>query len=263
MASAAAPERMIRVRSLLIAVAAVVLCACGKSDSAAGITADAGRDATELPSDDAGTIGDASPAPGDAHPCVPADLSNLKAPAWIPVTPLHQSACTKAQITRYLFDCVSATATTASCAPFRAGVTTDDGRCGACIDPGSTTSRGPVFVQDGTERLDVAGCIANAQGNGTAGNECASAFAVVDDCHAKACNAACGTDTPSCVSASNTGACKPYADRTACIAEAGADGGDAGADLAACSPGKTFPASFTALVTLWCGAPSDAGKGGG
>ena len=243
----------------LSAFCVVVCSSCSKSDPPAASPADAGADmdvsATTVDSD-GGIAADAA-MNGDARACVPPDVSNLKAPAWVPVTPLYQRVCTRAQVSGYLLECISATAGDPACDRFRAGPTTADGRCGACIDTRSAALRGPVFIVDGVAHLDVAGCIANAQGQAQTGTECATAFGLLDDCHAKVCTAECGTSTPACATTSNTGPCKPYADRTSCVIDAGPDAGNFGP----CLEGKTFPQIYDALVTLWCGgAPTDAGK---
>ncbi len=227
-----------------IVFVAVALAACGKDDpqGTAAAPPDAATDAN-VAAVDAG-LG----ALPDSAACVAPDVSKLPPPPWSPATPLGQGECTTALITRYLFDCLQSSASAQTCADFSVA-NTPAGRCGACIT-GATQGAGPVIVLGGITHLNTAGCIANAEGNGTAGTTCARAYNALDDCISKSC--VCATTTPACAQAARAGACKSYADAVNCTV-------GASPAVAACLVGKTFPERYKALVALWCGG-ADAGN---
>jgi hypothetical protein len=218
---------------------ALVLDALGCSgDDGTATASEAGVDAAD------GSFVDAPPDARDASSdaprrACPNDLSAFDA-AWHPPTPFYQARCTHAQIDGFLAACLAVTATSATCAAFRAGSGAD---CANCVASAPTDpTYGPVVLRGSGATLELSGCIANAD-RSDAGAACAAAYQKADECDWYACDncdyqcpdpTAIGCGLP-CEVAAAYSVCVQFTDAASCAngyaslpVEAGSDAADAG-----------------------------------
>ena len=187
-------------------------------------------------------------------------------PAYVPVQPMP-SACTTSQVVQY--DAACSSGNPSACSAWFADAQ-NEVSCGPCLNPGSTNDAG-VFVPTGTGATmydatnsawpNLPGCVAVFDGN--AG--CASVLDSFIECAYYAC-AGCrvndGADLTSCITLTETGACKDaYANVTGACAADYAPGGSL--DPANCN-GQSGIGDSGAVAAIICsgGPPFDGGNQG-
>jgi hypothetical protein len=153
------------VRSVARAVVAAALVCAGCDDAAidSSSRADAAPDAGDARAP--GVAHDASPATDAGDPgsscaagCPPAITFT---PKWIPPTGAHQDRCTAGQIAAFYDECLSANATSTTCAPFGPNGDSADRACAAClVTPSTDAAWGPLVQDKGVVNVNLAGCVA-------------------------------------------------------------------------------------------------------
>ena len=185
-------------------------------------------------------------------------------PAYVPVQPMP-SACTTSQVVQFDTACSGGNAT--NCSAWYASPSNEIS-CAPCLNPGSTNDAG-TFVPSGTGATmfdgannawpNLPGCVAVFDGN--AG--CASVLQTFVECAYYACNAcrSAGGDIGSCITLTETGACKDaYANVTSACAADYAPGGSL--DPVNCN-GQSGIGDTGGVAAIICsgGPPYDGGSG--
>lgn len=204
---------------------------------------------------DAGLQTDVSaPAVDATSPCPPGEPSG-SVPFWAPPTRSFQGVCTRSDVA-LLMTCafvVEAANCDATLAPgFDA--------CRACLMTGGAGPYGPMIIDDGFARLNVAGCVWNADPAARTG-DCVEQWADRQACAASAClscrsrgvqvHDGCITEArvSSCAHYTNLGVDRCFTDLVHPTAPA-----------AFCNPSSDFMANAIAYGQLFCGQrPLDAG----
>jgi hypothetical protein len=180
---------------------------------------------------------------------LPTDIAQFAA-LWKPPTPFHQGKCTAAQIKLL----VSCDFDTYANDPACKGALTDPANqgCQNCLATPSTASvQGPIVTDGQYAFLNIAGCIANAEGNAST-TSCGAKFEFANQCSESACSGCPDTDLnerDACVAKAAASVCAAYeADADCADALLSADG-----PAAACMQGDTFLESAAILGNLFCG----------
>ena len=182
----------------------------------------------------------------DSPPATCASDTPFTAFPWAPPTPLHQNACSSAELTAYLNALQSSTGT--------GTVTSGNARCDACLqtDEGAS-AHGPILTVTGQPaELNFGGCVADIDGQKGAGS-CGNALNNENDCVDQEC-AMC-SDFNS-MTQPMTQACEQ-----AVFAQGGPCAGPSNTPNAACNDevelmgdgGAAVCEDFMSLFTLWCG----------
>lgn len=207
---------------------------------------------------------------GGGSSCAPGDVSSF-APKFTPPTGFNQKICSDTQVDAIL-DCIfNDTADQATCKKLLADKANEP--CQNClITPSSAKTFGPLIENGNIASLNIAGCIANAEGNKTA-TGCGAKYQAARDCADAACADNCqGSDSAAlkalqaCETQALSGDCKKYADDANCADALLNTGGAA----EACNAGNTFEEAAAALGKMFCGggtatdggasdAPTDGG----
>ena len=208
--------------------------------------------------------GDESPPttlPGDAAAgdagCAP-DVTGWS-PSWKPPAVVRR-ACTDAQIDTQFDLCESAASDTAAeCAAFNRDPA--NARCRECLYATEDESTyGPlVYLRNRVLRINIAGCLALADGDlGVAG--CGARMQAYQACSDAACMQSCATfeDFQRCAQAAQNTVCAQYRDESACIDPA---------TYAPCLDHATYEQFYRAMAQLFCGvgfpgSDADGGDGG-
>jgi hypothetical protein len=134
---------------------------------------------------------------GSPPVCAPGAVTGF-APKWHPPR-AHTTACTKVQIDAYL-QCLNDAATTpspASCAEWSGALSASDQACLTCLSSNeSDATYGPLVLLPTEELINVAGCIALAEGK-TDGSGCGGALQADEQCQRAACFPICVMTSPS------------------------------------------------------------------
>jgi hypothetical protein len=129
---------------------------------------------------------DAAPLLEDAGPCPPASVASFE-PAWKPPLASKSGACTKTQMSSFFDACLGASSTTSGCTAFVQSNTA----CTSCLQSDDTDPQyGPVVWHASRTyyTTNIAGCIADEQGDAGAGG-CGAAYQAVVQCKETACSA--------------------------------------------------------------------------
>lgn len=260
---------------IAVLIAPLFAAAFGCSSSSNESPVDGGLD-TSAPPPDAGDSGlpdgdaalDAPVDPGDGG-CVPVSLNGFTPRPFVPA-PLHQGACSSAQVADYVHACGNQTFG-ASCGEWiNTNVVADGGTaCGNCVYPtlpdggGSTAGANYEDPSNQVAWANYPACI-HAQ-DPAHGTECATALDALYDCESFACVAACKHDPQglaACETAADQGECATYfkAQAKACaydpIYATGPVGGCYGGGSDDQDPALAF------ITTLICGNAADAPDAG-
>lgn len=206
---------------------------------------------------------DSGPPPA----CAPGALNNFT-PKWHPPR-AKTTACTKAQIDSYR-QCLDDAAgppmryNPASCAPWLSPSMTDQS-CLSCLQSNESDDQyGPLVLLANDTLLNVAGCLAMAEGK-LDGSGCGGSLQVDEECGRAACLASCPiSDEPgavaevACEKAANqsTGVCATYATSAQCAGRLlQADAGASAAELQCLGGGAnaTSDAVFEGVALAFCG----------
>jgi hypothetical protein len=217
--------------------------------------------------EDAGSLGsptDASIFPEDVGsllndanqpPCPPAPVTSFT-PSWKPPIASKSGACTTVQISTFFDACMGPSSTASGCTAYVQANTS----CAACLQSNDTDPQyGPVIWH--ANRLyyttNIAGCIADEQGDGGAGG-CGAAYQAVVQCKETACSACLSPQNPdftrySACEGQAEGECSSFTQTltTAC--------GNAFQDptnpIAICIPpsGDTAQDAYLQLAPIFCG----------
>jgi hypothetical protein len=232
----------------------MLVAACSGDD-----TRDEGPDRFELI--DAGyTPGGWAPSGGNGQvggpKCTsPADVPGFT-PRWTPAT--HQPLCTQEQIDEFgvcLATGFNGVTTAERCAPFRSGGSAS--ACAACLATADTALvLGPIIDRSGVLELNVAGCLAIAEGK-LDGSGCGGKYQAMEQCEEAACRAQCPlTDRTSlqlydrCLlaAADDPQICKSYATAAKCASEVQ----DAGGRGAGCVNFRAFDDWYARIAPMFC-----------
>ncbi len=185
------------------------------------------------------------PPPEAGVPCAPVSVASYSA---LPMTPPNPaaSACTSNELGDFFDACITSGLASGACSAFEASA----GSCTTClVSKASDAMWGPVVVSADHVKLNVAGCVAVAQGDGTA-SSCAQKISDEQGCEAFACDAVCPVTSNggaaayvTCVQQAAATDCRPYLD-------AECDWDDAGVTMCEGKPSKS---SFVALAAVFCG----------
>ncbi len=139
------------------------------------------------PIDDASAPEQRAPTPVETVPappvCAPAEVTAF-VPRWTTPAPLHRDTCKRPDLVSFTIGClVVGSKPAAGCEG------TDYEACRDCL------VAGPIIVEGGIARLNVAGCIANVMGD-PAGSKCGQFVANAEDCAHEACRACFETERP-------------------------------------------------------------------
>ncbi len=232
----------------------------GGADGGSSITADGGsgtdggkrKDSGTVEEEDAATTKKDSSAP-PVDGCEPGSVSGFT-PTWKAPNAPHANKCTATQVEALLclFD---ANANQTTCQ-----TTVDDpanDTCFKCIYTASTSAKlGPIVITGSLGSLNLAGCIAAAEGN-TTSSGCGAKVQAADQCGDEACDANCpvpeGDDAAldarnACVEQAATTVCQSFTTDAECAETLVAAGGTA----AVCGSGSTFLDRAIAIAKFFC-----------
>jgi hypothetical protein len=178
---------------------------------------------------------DGSPGEATTPPSCFAGAAFPSPPPWRPPTPLHQGACSSAELSEY-----QACWTASSCS-------SGNPACDACLQTDvSSAAYGPVIT--GTLYFDVndvfvnwGGCQANIDGDKVAGS-CGNQTNDWQTCADLECPQSCGVDSNSCVDYAGTHQCASDTESVDCSDE-----------WTPADSGVPLCANFDTLTNLWCG----------
>jgi hypothetical protein len=184
--------------------------------------------------------------------CAPGDVSSFS-PSWKGPTTFHQAKCTALQVETLMACNFDDTADPTMCKAALADA--GNTNCENCLFTDSTASKlGPVVIEGSVGSINVAGCIANSQGN-TTSTGCGAKYQAANQCADEACNANCPGDTQAalternqCVQDALAGDCSSYATDAKCADTLLDTGGVA----EQCNQGATFLDLATAIGKLFC-----------
>lgn len=189
----------------------------------------------------------------------PINISGFE-PTWKAPAPFARGVCTNAQVDALMcqFDMG---ADQAACAALVKDKANED--CQKCMfTPSSAARLGPIVITGNLGSINLAGCVANAEGN-TTDQGCGAKLQAADQCSDEACeaNMPCdyddgeSSDAGTCTEIAARTVCASYATAAACADALLAPGGVA----AVCDEGDDFLARATALAKLFCtGGSADA-----
>jgi hypothetical protein len=214
----------------------------------AGGTGSGGAPSTSTGSNTTGSNGTSS-STGGGGTCVPVDISMYQSP-YHPPSGAHQGLCTTTQIDGLSTACFASTATTATCAAYKAKAQNM-----ACVDCAITDSTAPgwgaVVLYPDLAVLNIGGCIVALDSTYTA---CAKAVEASADCGlemCKNCDPADAATFDACYygafPAGSTCDTVTSAGTDACAAKGGVD------PYTSCALGADFVANFTAVAQAICG----------
>lgn len=256
-------RRSLLVSSAVSLVLAAIVAACSSSsDTSSG---------TPSPTNEAGAADDVA-AKRDAPPlvdansgggCAPADVASFKPPTWIPPAPFGQAKCTDAQMQAILACNLDENADQATCDKLLADPANTE--CNDCLitDASKATALGPLYIDGNYIDVNVAGCVANIDGDPSA-NGCGAKYQAEMTCEDQACADNCsGTgdaayqDYQSCLQQAAAGGCKSFATDGKCADPLIAKGGKA----ETCIPNSgDIMVDAKRIAALFCGgAVSDGG----
>lgn len=241
--------------SLASAAAFVALLdACSSSEESAAVVVEAGVDAAKrVPPSIADAQADAA--------CDPNELPGFVSPKWTPPAPFGLDACTSAAVETIIGCYFDAKADEEACDAFLNDAANAD--CVACLITESTASElGPVVLTTTSGYMNVAGCIANIQGDRSAAG-CAAKYQAASTCQEESCAQNCsGTGDvavaalEACAAKAATGVCAAFSGPAKCADALIAPGGAA----EKCTRGHDFSKDGVTLGMLFCTArPRDGG----
>jgi len=263
------------VSALAMAAATVSGVGCSSSSAApTGTATDAGTDSGTAPKPDTGVstkdsgtkppadVGSEAASDDTGASSFDADESDAPQPPgcyqataftpvpWAPPTPLHQGACTTAELTAY------GSSLTMALTVSMLTATSGNAACDACLQTDvAAAAHGPVVTEVGQPiGVNVGGCVASIDGNAAAGS-CGNTLTNQADCIQQECGMC---TTPALATACAQAA---FATSAACSASANVP-------TAACeteASGSAYAACVTSSATLfaaWCGGPTDGGAPG-
>jgi hypothetical protein len=252
----ASGEQLLRGTAAGFLVALIAFAACG-GEIANDLTSDVHVDRGILVPDAGAkpppreTDVDENPPDAGQRPsvCSPQAIPQF-APQWHPPTPFHQGRCLSTQI-KTLVDCnFDPNVNDPNCKALRLYPANQD--CQACLaTPVSASLYGPLVTDGDYANLNIAGCIANVEGNASA-TSCGAKFDIANQCSASACRGCSDKNLKAldaCMSKAAEGLCANYAAAADC-ADALLD---ANGPAAACMPGNSWLESAAILGTLFCG----------
>jgi hypothetical protein len=241
--------------ALLLWATPLALTACGGSN---------GNGVFQTANDDAGSLGsqmDGSLLPTDAGSlaqdtgptsCTPANEAAFK-PTWNPPLAFKSGACTDLQISSFYDACLGPSSNPGGCAAYVQANTS----CAACLQTDDTAPQyGPVIWHANRTYYtpNIAGCIANEQGDAGAGS-CGAAYQASVKCKEAACVACATSADPSAYPT-----CENGADGTGCqalIAPLNTACGTAlsSSPVSVCIPPHTDTAedAYLQLAPIFCG----------
>jgi hypothetical protein len=166
-------------------------------------------------------------------------------PTWKPPQAMPND-CSDAQIDDEFTRCESASATVAECTAFNRDPA--NARCRACLySTEDERTYGPlVYLKNRVLSVNVAGCLALADGNlGAAG--CGARLQAFESCKDAACIRSCAAfdDYQRCTTEAGNTVCLSYVDDAACRDPA---------TYAFCLDNATFEAFYRSLAKVFCGS---------
>jgi hypothetical protein len=208
---------------------------------------------------------DSKPPPGDTgtpDECKPGSVDDFT-PTFKKPAPFSQKKCSNAQVEALLclFD---SNADQETCQKLVDDPANDD--CFKCIYTASSSKElGPVIITGSLGSLNIAGCVANAEGNVT-DQGCGAKVQAADQCGDEACDANCpvpeGDDTAldarnKCTEDASSSVCQEFTDAAACAEALLQEGGAA----EECAQGQDFLERAVAIAKLFCagGVVTDGG----
>jgi hypothetical protein len=242
--------------------ALIALFAYGCSDDKpAAAPTDAGTETGTAKPKDAGYVPPDAPTPDEG--CKPGDVKDY-APVWKAPSAFNQGKCSDEQVEALVHCNFGDNPDQTTCdkiskdAAYKA--------CQSCLFTASTAKKlGPVYITGSIGYLNIAGCVANAEGNPTE-TSCGAKYQAANGCAAEACEANCpGSDAKSvdalnaCEQKALTSVCQTYSTAADCATALLDTGGVA----EVCNFGTTFEEAAFALGKLFCSSPTgDAGPDG-
>jgi hypothetical protein len=232
----------------------------GGADGGSSITADGGSSSTDggkrkdtgtTEEEDAAIKKDSSVS---VDGCEPGSVSGFT-PTWKAPNAPHANKCTATQVEALLclFD---ANADQTTCQTVVDDPANDN--CFKCIYTASSSAKlGPVVINGSLGSLNIAGCIAAAEGN-TTSSGCGAKVQAADQCGGEACDANCpvpeGDDAAldarnACVEQAATTVCQTFTTDAECAEPLLASGGSA----AVCASGTNFLDRAIAIAKFFCG----------
>lgn len=237
----------------------------------------AGGDSGTTPTGDSGPkkdTGTTPPVDGGDTACEPGDVSGFE-PSWKTPAPFAQGACSNTQVDALMCQFDSSADQTACAALVKDKA---NEACQKCMfTPSSAAKLGPIVITGNLGSINIAGCIANAEGD-TTDQGCGAKTQAADQCGDEACEANCPIDDSDdgeslaarneCTTAAATSVCQEFATGAQC-ADSLLEAGGAAEE---CNAGSDFLERATALAKLFCAggtgdggtdAPADAPADGG
>src|SRR5688572_22084576 len=188
----------------------------------------------------------------DAGPlCAPVEVNDFS-PAWRAPAKFDAARCSGTQVEALISCNFDETADETACKELVENPDNDD--CMKCLFTAPTAKAlGPILISGNVARLNLAGCVANFEGN-TTESSCGAKYQAATECGQEACSS-CTDDGAQALEEKN--ACVQKALETVC--ESFATAGNcidallaSGAAAEKCVQGNDFPARATALGKLFC-----------
>jgi hypothetical protein len=212
------------------------------------------EDSGAVTAKDAGGKKDAAKPPPTtpSDVCAPGSVSSFS-PSWKAPAAFHQGKCTTTQVDALVSCNFDDTADPTTCDQVLKDAA--NANCNNCLFTASTSSKlGPVVITGNVGSLNIAGCIADSQGNTTTSG-CGAKYQAANDCADESCaacddsTAAALTEKNQCIQDALTSECQSYATDADC-ANALLDVGGAAEP---CNQGNTFEEAAAAIGKLFCG----------
>lgn len=209
-----------------------------------------GKDSTAPPPDDS----------GPDQTCAPVDVKDFT-PTWKAPAAFHQGKCTDTQVDALVSCNFDDTADQTTCDKVLKDAANKD--CNNCLFVASTAKAlGPVVISGNIGSLNIAGCIANSEGD-TTKDGCGAKYQAANDCADESCvncddsDAAALKAKNACIQKALTSTCQDQATAADCANALLDTGGKA----EQCNGGNSFEEAAAILGKLWCSgaAPVDGG----
>jgi hypothetical protein len=208
--------------------------------------------------------GKPQPDTGTPDECKPGDVADFT-PSFKTPAPFSQKKCSNAQVDALLclFD---ANADQETCTKLVDDPANDD--CFKCIYTASSSKElGPVIITGSLGSLNIAGCVARAEGDVT-DKGCGAKVQAADQCGDEACDANCPVPENDdaaldarnkCTEDASTTVCQEFSDAAKCAEALLQEGGAA----EECAQGQDFLERANAIAKLFCagGVSTDGGDG--
>jgi hypothetical protein len=187
--------------------------------------------------------------------CTPQSVPGFQ-PSWTPPEPWKQNVCTTAQLSGFYAACLTPPIDATTCQSF----VQQNANCASCLQSQENASSAAAVVWHESNRywtVNVAGCIADATGDVSAGG-CGASYAAAIACRQQSCNACWagqGTTTTfeefsQCESQAGQTTCQPFAQ--AVPAKCG-DLSKGPASVCMPAPGATAKDAYMQVAPLFCG----------